>query len=54
MRLNQPTKIVFYISLALGILGVILSLIGQFDPWNFWLVVVAWVLLVLGVTLKGF
>jgi len=54
MKLNQPTNLVFVISLILGILGVILVLIGQFDPWNFWMVAVAWVLLVLGALLKNF
>jgi len=54
MKLNQPTNLVFIISLILGILGVILVLIGKFDPWNFWMVAVAWVLLVLGALLKNF
>jgi len=53
MKLNQPTKLVWYISLFLGFVGVLLFLAEIITPWNFWMVAVAWVLLVLGTLLKG-
>jgi len=56
MRLNPPTKNVFYLSLALGIIGVAgklfsLPIVG---PYAFWLVTAGFVLLLLGNVLKGF
>jgi len=53
MKLNQPTKLVWFISLALGIIGVVLTFL-KISPWDFWVMAVAWVLLVLGTVLKGF
>ena len=49
MRLNPPTKIVFYISLLLGVLGVLASIveIPVLSEFSFILVVIAWVLLAL-------
>lgn len=55
MRLNRPTKNVFYIAVISGILGVAGKLFVPFlAPYAFWLVLVGFVLLVLGNTLKGF
>ncbi|MDR0663920.1 MAG: hypothetical protein LBF86_00115 [Helicobacteraceae bacterium] len=62
MRLNAPSKIVFLISLVVAILAVAnqaLSVIGVsihipiFTPNAFWFLSASYVLLVLGVTLKG-
>jgi hypothetical protein len=55
MKLNAPTKLVWYIALILGIVGIILKLAG-IAPLNLdglWLTAVAWVLLVLATVLKG-
>ena len=56
MKLKSPNAIVFWLSVILAVLG----LIGQFGvvaglggAVAFWLVLVAFVLLVLGVVLKG-
>lgn len=56
MRLSPPTKLVFYISAVLALLG----LIGTFvsipfvSGFAFWFVLVAYILLFLGNALKGF
>lgn len=54
MKLNAPTKLVWFISLVLAVLGVVFSLAGILEVWNFWIVVVAWILMFLGTILKGF
>jgi len=54
MKLNQPTKVVWFISLFLGFIGSLLFLADIFTPWNFLMLVVAWALLVLGSILKKF
>ena len=63
VKLNAPTRWVFYASVLFGGLAVliyflgVLGLIGGgFLPLSyhaFWLAVVAWLMLVAGVTLKG-
>ena len=53
MKLNQPTKLVWFIAVALGIVGLVLTFI-PLTPWNFWVMAVAWLLLVLSTVLKGF
>jgi hypothetical protein len=54
MKLSAPKKLVWLISLVLAVLGVVFSLAGILQPYNFWIVVVAYVLLFLGTVLKGF
>jgi len=56
MNLSAPTKIVFYISLILGVLGVLAAVveIPFLSGISFLLVVVAWVLLALGALLPKF
>lgn len=56
MRLNPPTKIVFYISLLLGAFGVLAKVveIPFLSGISFLLVVIAWVLLTIGNILTGF
>lgn len=56
MKLNPPTKVVFWLATvlaALGILGQFIALpfVGDFE---FWLVAAGFVLLWLGNTMKGF
>jgi membrane protein YdbS with pleckstrin-like domain len=56
MKLTPPTKLTFWISVILGLLG----LIGTFvsipfvSAYAFWFVVVGFVLLVAGLLFKGF
>jgi len=54
MKLSAPKKIVWLISLVLAVLGVVFSFAGILTDYNFWIVVVAYVLLFLGTVLKGF
>jgi hypothetical protein len=56
MRLTPPKKNVFYISVAFAALGLIaqFNVIGFLFPFAFWLVLIAFVVLALGVALKGF
>ncbi len=56
MNLSAPTKIVFYISLVLGVLGVLAAVIEIpfLSGISFLLVVIAWVLLALGSILTKF
>lgn len=56
MRLNPPTKNVFWISVVVAVIGLVarLGLVGFLVPYAFWLMLVAFVLLVLGNTMKGF
>jgi len=56
MKLNPPKKITFYISLVLALLG----LIGYFvaipfvSAYAFFFVLIGYILLVLGLLIKGF
>jgi hypothetical protein len=56
MKLTPPTKNVFYVSVALAVLG----LLGQYvtipfvSAYNFYFVLVGYILLFLGNTMKGF
>ena len=56
MKLTPPTKNVFWISVVLAALG----LVGQYvsvpfvSAYNFYFVLVGYILLFLGVTMKGF
>jgi hypothetical protein len=56
MRLTPPTKNVFWISVAVAVIGLIASfgVVAFLTPFAFWLVLIAYVLLALGVALKGF
>jgi len=55
MRLNAPKKIIWLISLLVGLLGVIFSVVTVpfLTTISFWLVVIAWLLLILATYLKG-
>lgn len=54
MRLNPPTKIVFWLSAIVALLGLIAFFIPAFKGFAFFIVLVGYVLLFLGNTLKGF
>lgn len=56
MKLNPPTKIVFWLSTVVAVLGILGKFIGLpiVTGNEFWFVVVGFVLLWLGNTMKGF
>jgi hypothetical protein len=56
MKLTPPTQNVFWISVVVAVVGLIakFGVVAFLTPYAFWLVVVAFVLLVLGNTMKGF
>jgi len=56
MRLTPPTKNVFWISVVVAAVGLVakFGVVAFLTPFAFWLVVIAFVLLVLGNTMKGF
>lgn len=56
MRLNPPTKIVFYLSFAFAAVGLVASFITipVLSGIAFYLVLIGYILLFLGNTLKGF
>jgi hypothetical protein len=56
MKLNAPTQIVWVIALILGILGILGTLtdIPIVTEYNFWFVVIAWLLLIIATVAKGF
>lgn len=56
MKLTPPTKNVFWISVVVAAVGLVakFGVVAFLTPFAFWLVVVAFVLLVLGNTMKGF
>ena len=55
MKLTPPTKNVFYVSVALAVVGILGSFISIpfVSTYAFWFVVVAYVILFLGNTMKG-
>ena len=55
MKISKPTNNVFWISFILGIIGLLAELvtIPVLSPFAFWILLVAFVLLVLGNTVKG-
>ncbi len=56
MRLSPPKKIVWYLSVILGIIGLVFSIIdvAVISPLSVWILGVGWLLLVLGTALTGF
>jgi len=55
MKLSAPTQIVWIIALVLGIVGIIASFvtIPVLSGLAFWIVVVAWLILVVSTAMKG-
>lgn len=55
MKLTPPTTLVFWISVALGILGLLgtFAIVPALAGFASWLLIGAWVLLVLGNMVKG-
>ena len=56
MRLSPPTKVVFYISIAFAAIGLLANYvtIPVLSGFAFYLVLIGYILLFLGNTLKGF
>ena len=56
MKPTPPTKSVFWLSVIFAVLGMIpqFGVLDFLTAYSFWLVVIAYVLLFLGVVLKGF
>ncbi|HPC05852.1 MAG TPA: hypothetical protein PLI60_03955 [Anaerolineaceae bacterium] len=52
MKLSAPTKLTFWLSLILGVLGVVLALANIWGP-GLWLAVVGLALLLLANVTKG-
>ncbi len=53
MKLNPPKMITFWISVALGVIGLIGNFIPLLSPYAFWILLVGFVVLVLGLLIKG-
>jgi len=55
MRLNAPKKIVWTIALIVGLVGIIAQLITIpfLSSISFWIMGIAWLLLILSTVLKG-
>lgn len=56
MKLSPPKQITFWISVIIGLLGIVGKLVPSLpllSPFAFWLVAIALVLLVLSVTMTG-
>ena len=54
MRLTPPKQIVFYISAALAVLGIIFFFVSSLSAYAFWAILVGYVLLFMGNAVKGF
>ena len=63
MQLTPPTKNVFYVSFALGVLSIVLYLLGvsgvigggfqAVSHYAFWLAVLSWLAMTVGVAFKS-
>lgn len=55
MSLNAPTKMVWYIAVVLGVLGILATFvtIPVLSGFAFWLVVIALILMLASTTMKG-
>ncbi len=56
MKLTPPSQLAFWISVALALFGLIgqLGLVAALAPYAFWLVFVGFVVLLVGLLVKGF
>ncbi len=59
MRLTSPTKSIFYMSVVLGVWALVIYFVGMIgvvvDPFHaaFWIAIVAWLAMTVGVAFKG-
>lgn len=51
--INAPKKVTFWISMALGVLGVIGAIIPSLAVFAPWILALGWLLLTLGCFVKG-
>lgn len=54
MRLTPPKKWVFWVSVILGVVGLVAYFVSAIAAFAFWFVFVGLALLVAGLVLKGF
>ena len=56
MKLSEPKEITFWIAVIIAVIGILaeLVIIPGLSGFAFWLVVIAFIVLVLGNLLKGF
>jgi hypothetical protein len=53
-RLNAPKRPIFLISLALAIVAIVIEVVRLPIPHAFWIAFIGYLLLALGVAMKGF
>lgn len=55
MKLSPPTQPVWIVAVVLGILGIVATLVAipYLSDYSFWVMAVAWLVLVLSTMLKG-
>ena len=55
MKLSAPTQVVWIIAVVVGVIGIIAALgsIPGLSAYAFWLVVIAWIILVISTMVKG-
>lgn len=53
MKLSPPKKITFYVAVILAVLGVIFQFVAVLNPFSFWILLVAFILLALGNFVQG-
>ena len=53
MELHPPTKVVWFISLFLGVLGIVFQLVNFYNPLGNIFLIVGFVMLVIATMLKG-
>ena len=54
MKINPPTKNVFYISAILAVASIVMFFIPSVKDYAFFVALIGYILLFLGNTLKGF
>lgn len=53
MQLNQPKMVTWAVALILGVIALILQFAMAGSPWGFWLMTVAFVVIMASTVLKG-
>jgi hypothetical protein len=54
MKLTPPKQITFWISLILGVAGVVMFFVPGLVVFGFWVLFIGFALLTLGLLIKGF
>ena len=55
MKLTPPTQIVFWIAVALAVLGLLgqIGVVAALNPFAFWLIFIGYVVLAVSLLIKG-